>query len=66
MTAAELRVLLGLAEGLTPQDIAGRWGIAPSTVRSQLRGLFVKTGTGRQSDPVTLLLAAPPAAFAAR
>jgi DNA-binding CsgD family transcriptional regulator len=66
LTAAELRVLLGLAEGLTPQDIAGRWGIAPSTVRSQLRSLFVKTGTGRQSDLVTLLLAAPPVAFAAR
>jgi DNA-binding CsgD family transcriptional regulator len=56
----QLRVLLGLAEDATPADIAKRYGIAPSTVRTHLKSLFAKTGAKRQKDLVKLLLAAPP------
>ena len=59
-TGAELRVLLGLAEDATPADIAQRYGIAPSTVRTHLKSLFAKTGTNRQKDLVKLLFTAPP------
>ena len=38
---------------------------AVSTVRSQIRSLFAKTGTNRQADLIGLLLASP-AYFAAK
>ncbi|SFM88505.1 helix-turn-helix transcriptional regulator [Methylobacterium pseudosasicola] len=60
LTGAELRVLLGLAEGATPTDIAKRYGIAASTVRTHLKSLFAKTGAKRQKDLIKLLLAIPP------
>jgi DNA-binding CsgD family transcriptional regulator/PAS domain-containing protein len=60
LTGGELRVLLGLADGATPADIARRYGIAPSTVRTHLKSLFAKTGTNRQKDLVRLLLSIPP------
>ncbi|MDN3575000.1 helix-turn-helix transcriptional regulator [Methylobacterium longum] len=60
LTGAELRVLLGLADDATPADIAKRYGIAPSTVRTHLKSLFAKTGAKRQKDLVKLLLAIPP------
>jgi DNA-binding CsgD family transcriptional regulator len=60
LTGAELRVLLGLAEDATPTDIAERYGIATSTVRTHLKSLFVKTGAQRQKDLVKLLLSTPP------
>jgi DNA-binding CsgD family transcriptional regulator len=60
LTGAELRVLLGLVDDATPAEIAERYGIAASTVRSHLKSLFAKTGTNRQKDLVKLLLTAPP------
>jgi DNA-binding CsgD family transcriptional regulator len=60
LTGAELRVLLGLAEDATLTDIAERYGIATSTVRTHLKSLFVKTGAKRQKDLVKLLLSTPP------
>ncbi|MGU3541065.1 helix-turn-helix transcriptional regulator [Methylobacterium sp. A54F] len=60
LTGAELRVLLGLVEGATTQDLAARYGIAASTVRTHLKSLFAKTGTNRQKDLVALLFAVPP------
>jgi DNA-binding CsgD family transcriptional regulator len=56
----QLRVLLGLAEDATPADIAKRYGIAPSTVRTHFKSFFAKTGAKRQKDLVKLLLPAPP------
>jgi DNA-binding CsgD family transcriptional regulator len=63
LTGAELRVLLGLAEDATPADIAARYGIAASTVRTHLKSLFAKTGAKRQKDLVKLLLSTPPVEF---
>jgi DNA-binding CsgD family transcriptional regulator len=60
LTGAELRVLLGLAEDATPKDIADRYGIAASTVRTHIKSLFAKTGAKRQKDLVKLLLSTPP------
>jgi DNA-binding CsgD family transcriptional regulator len=60
LTGAELRVLLGLADDATPADIAKRYGIAPSTVRTHLKSLFSKTGTNRQKDLIRLLFSTPP------
>ena len=60
LTGAELRVLLGLVDDASPADIAKRYGIAPSTVRTHLKSLFAKTGAKRQKDLVKLLLSTPP------
>jgi DNA-binding CsgD family transcriptional regulator len=60
LTGAELRVLLGLADDATPADVAKRYGIAPSTVRTHLKSLFSKTGTNRQKDLIRLLFSTPP------
>jgi DNA-binding CsgD family transcriptional regulator/PAS domain-containing protein len=60
LTAAELRVLLGLVEGATPQDIASQYGISSATVKTQLKSLFAKTGAKRQAELVKLALSATP------
>jgi DNA-binding CsgD family transcriptional regulator len=36
-----------LLNGATPASVAAARGVAISTVRTQIRGLFVKTGTNR-------------------
>ncbi|MDP4027112.1 LuxR C-terminal-related transcriptional regulator [Methylobacterium sp. NEAU 140] len=59
LTGAELRVLLGLSEGGSPADVAARYGIAPSTVRTHLKSLFTKTGMRRQKDLMRLLAELP-------
>lgn len=59
MTAAEIRLASALACGLTPEDYAGSVGLKIPTVRSQLRSIFAKTGSQKQSDVVRLLVAAP-------
>jgi DNA-binding CsgD family transcriptional regulator len=60
LTGAELRVLLGLVEGGTPQDIAAQYGVSSATVKTQLKSLFAKTGAKRQAELVKLALAAAP------
>ena len=52
LTPAEFRVLLGLLEGESPASIADRLGVSRTTVRTQLRALFAKTGCTRQADLV--------------
>ncbi|MBK8212560.1 MAG: helix-turn-helix domain-containing protein [Myxococcales bacterium] len=67
LPAARLRALFGLSEaeaqlvgalvdGLTLKEIATRRGVAVTTVRSQLRSVFLKTETERQADLVALVL----------
>lgn len=56
LTAAEVRLARMLAQGDSLSDIADELGLSKLTLRSQLRSIFNKTGTGRQADLVLLLL----------
>ncbi|MGD9541211.1 helix-turn-helix transcriptional regulator [Methylocystis sp.] len=57
LTPTEARVAGGLAEGLTLDQIAERHKVKLSTVRSQVRSVFAKTGSKRQSQIVALFAA---------
>lgn len=54
-TAAEFRLARALLQGLALDEAALRIGISKNTARTQLRGLFEKTGAHRQSELVALL-----------
>lgn len=55
LTPAEARLALGLLAGHTAEDYAHHAGVGMATVRSQLHGIFVKTGTRRQAALAALL-----------
>lgn len=57
LTAAEARVASGVAEGLSPNQIAKRDGTSAQTVRYQLKAVFAKIGVNRQSQLAALLAA---------
>ena len=57
LTPAEAKVAVALAKGLSPKKIAVTLCLAVSTVRSQLKTIFSKTGARRQSELVGMLLA---------
>ncbi|MBI1980629.1 MAG: helix-turn-helix transcriptional regulator [Methylocystis sp.] len=57
LTPTEARVAGSLAEGLTLDQIAERHNVKLSTVRSQVKSVFAKTGSNRQSQIVALLAA---------
>ncbi|MBG0796616.1 helix-turn-helix transcriptional regulator [Methylocystis sp. L43] len=59
LTPTEARVAGSLAEGLTLDQIAKRHKVKLSTVRSQVKSVFAKTGSNRQSQIVALLAAQP-------
>ncbi len=54
----KLRLLLALAQGATLQEFADQRGVELSTLRSQLKNLFAKTGKTRQSELIRLALMA--------
>lgn len=58
-TPAEARVAIGLAQGMTLEDIAADRHVSLSTVRTQLRAVMSKANVNRQADPVRLLVAMP-------
>ena len=60
LTPVEARLVADLLADLTPAESGGRRGVAISTVRSQLRSIFTKTGTTRQSELMNLLTSSPP------
>jgi DNA-binding CsgD family transcriptional regulator len=60
LTTAELRVASALLAGKTPEEYRLEAGVSMSTVRSQLKSLYRKTDTRRQSELVSLLCQAPP------
>jgi DNA-binding CsgD family transcriptional regulator len=60
LTPAETRVLLGLAEGLVPKQIASKHDVLLSTVRTQISSIRDKTGTRRLSDLMQALVSLPP------
>lgn len=60
LTAAELRVLLALAPGLSARETAHELGLGEPTVKTHLQRIYLKTGMSRQSELVRLLLAHGP------
>jgi DNA-binding CsgD family transcriptional regulator len=54
LTAAEDRVVNGLAAGLTVQQIADQSELSRETIRNQLKSVFSKVGVTRQVDLVRL------------
>ncbi len=56
LTPAEARVAASLAQGLAVDEIAAHHHISRNTVHHQLRAIFRKTATTRQSDLIALLL----------
>jgi DNA-binding CsgD family transcriptional regulator len=60
LTPAEGRLAHILAAGESLKDAARRLGVAHGTLRSQLKSIFAKTNTNRQSELVRLLLLVPP------
>jgi DNA-binding CsgD family transcriptional regulator len=55
LTAAEVRVASIIARGISPDHAADELGVARTTVRNQLKSIFGKTDTHRQSELVALL-----------
>ncbi|MBS0363963.1 MAG: helix-turn-helix transcriptional regulator [Proteobacteria bacterium] len=55
LTPAEARVARRLAAGETVDEIAADSGLAPITVRNQVRAILRKTGCRRQAEVVALL-----------
>lgn len=55
LTPVEARLVADLLTYLTPAESGDRRGVAISTVRSQLRSIFTKTGTTRQSELMNLV-----------
>lgn len=57
LTPAETRVAELLSQGFSPAAVAADLGITINTVRTHLKRIFEKTGIGRQSELVRLLVA---------
>jgi DNA-binding CsgD family transcriptional regulator len=55
LTPAEARLARSLANGASPDAIAGQLGVRVSTIRSQLKSLFAKLGINRQAQLVAML-----------
>ena len=59
LSRREADLAIAIANGATPQDYARDAGLEISTVRSQLKSVFIKTGTHRQTELVRLLSVLP-------
>jgi DNA-binding CsgD family transcriptional regulator len=55
LTPTELRVLLAIVEVGGIPEVATAFGVADTTIRTHVSGLFEKTGTARQADLVKLV-----------
>lgn len=56
LTPAEAAIAAALVAGESMQEISDRRAVSISTVRSQMKQIFAKTGTRRQADLVRLVL----------
>ena len=63
LSRREADLAIAIANGATPQDYARAAGLEISTVRSQLKSVFIKTGTHRQTELVRLLSVLPRVKF---
>lgn len=59
LTAGEALLATGLASGKTIKELAHTYDVSRETLRSQLKRVFQKTRTNRQSDLVKLVLTGP-------
>ncbi len=59
LTEAEAGVAMALMDGAEPKEIARRRGVRVSTIRTQIKMIFAKTGAGRQADLVKLIARLP-------
>jgi DNA-binding CsgD family transcriptional regulator/PAS domain-containing protein len=59
LSEAEAELAVALCSGKTLDEAAAARGTSINTIRSQLKSVFAKTGTKRQADLVSLLLASP-------
>ena len=66
LTPAEARLLEALLQGERIADYAAKVGISTNTANTQLKQLFVKTGTSRQADLVRHVLSDPISYLAGR
>ncbi|MFO1072365.1 MAG: helix-turn-helix transcriptional regulator [Geminicoccaceae bacterium] len=64
LTAAEAQLVLGLAQGMTLQQVAAQAGIGHETARAHLKHAFAKTGTHHQVELVRLILSSEEALLA--
>ena len=55
LTAAETYLVRALIAGKTPEDVSEERSVSLATVKTQLRSVFTKTGTRRQSDLLRVL-----------
>lgn len=55
LTEAEAEISCELAQGRSLSEIARLAGVSVNTVRSQLKGIFAKTGTHKQIEVVALM-----------
>lgn len=60
LTPAQTRILASLLAGRSLAETAADHAIAPSTAKSHLENIFLKTGTSRQSDLVRLAMRLSP------
>lgn len=58
LTPAEARIAMALLAGRTPGEIAVWYRVSESTVRTQIRAVFDKTGTRRQGELIKMLVSA--------
>ena len=56
LTPAEAKLASVIARGASPEIAAGELKISRETVRNQLKSVFAKTDTHRQSELVALIL----------
>jgi DNA-binding CsgD family transcriptional regulator len=55
LSPSEIRAANGLLEGKTIDDLATQFALSRETIRSQVKAVFAKTGTTRQSELISLL-----------
>ncbi len=55
LTQAEARVALAVASGLSIPETGRALALSPNTIKTQLRGVFAKSGLGWQSELARLI-----------